>query len=326
VGSTYCFTDISDLFLHHGQSKFKHYPQMQFAKLDVETGQRDEVVRDGSYDVVVATNAIHAVRDLDAALRNVRALLAPGGCLVLCEVTEHLSWFDISTGLIEGWQLFEDRWRTDQPLLRPERWAEALAAAGFERTAAWPVAGSPAEILGQHVIVSKLPGKWTAQRLTGAISATAAASSVSRTPEEDGRAVWLESLRASLPDVQIEMLIDVIRREMAAVLRVGSPASLDVTRRLTELGLDSLMALEFRTRLGSALALESVLPATLVFDHPTIERLATHLADDILKLRADETSATAPVDDRVAQLESMSDDEAEELLLRRLASLQTASS
>ena len=72
---------------------------------------------DGDFDVVVATNAIHAVRDIDAALRHVRSLLAPGGCFILCEVTEHLSWFDISTGLIEGWQAFEDRWRTDQPLL-----------------------------------------------------------------------------------------------------------------------------------------------------------------------------------------------------------------
>jgi acyl transferase domain-containing protein/SAM-dependent methyltransferase len=325
AGSTYCFTDISELFLHHGQSKFSRYPQMQFAKLDVETGQRDDLVRNGSYDVVVATNAIHAVRDLDAALRNVRALLAPGGCLVLCEVTEHLSWFDISTGLIEGWQLFEDRWRTDQPLLRPERWAEALAAAGFERTAAWPAAGSPAEILGQHVIAAKLPGRWAAQRPPAA-TLVAAASSVSQTAQEGSRVVWQEALRAALPDVQIEMLIDVIRREMAAVLRAGSPASLDVTRRLTELGLDSLMALEFRTRLGAALALESALPATLVFDHPTIERLATHLADDVLKLRSEETSVAAPASELAADLEAMSDDEAEALLLRKLSSLQTTSS
>ena len=130
--SVYFFSDVSDVFLNHGRVKFAALPHMRYATFNAETGEAKGVAMEGKFDVVVATNAIHAVRDLDVALQNVRSLLAPGGCFILCEVTEHLSWFEISTGLIEGWQAFEDRWRASQPLLSVERWSEALASAGFD--------------------------------------------------------------------------------------------------------------------------------------------------------------------------------------------------
>ena len=50
--------------------------------------------------------------------------------LILCEVTTYLSWFDITTGLIEGWQLFEDGLRGDHPLLPAETWKTALGKGG----------------------------------------------------------------------------------------------------------------------------------------------------------------------------------------------------
>ena len=50
-------------------------------------------------------------------LAHVRSLLAPGGVLVAFESTRHPRWFDVTTGLIEGWQRFEDAWRTDVPLI-----------------------------------------------------------------------------------------------------------------------------------------------------------------------------------------------------------------
>jgi acyl carrier protein len=67
-------------------------------------------------------------------------------------------------------------------------------------------------------------------------------------------------------------LIDLVASETAAVL--GAPAgSLDVRKGFLDLGLDSLMAVELKRRLHAQLAL--TLPATLVFDHPTIEDVAT---------------------------------------------------
>ncbi len=43
----------------------------------------------------------------------------------------HLDWFDMTTGLIEGWQHLQDDLRADNPLLPPATWLRALNDAGF---------------------------------------------------------------------------------------------------------------------------------------------------------------------------------------------------
>ena len=103
---------------------------------------------------------IHAARNVDIALRHARSLLAPGGILVLCEATAYLPWFDVTTGLIEGWQAFDDPWRTDQPLMSAGQWQRALMAAGFERAVSYPEPSSPAAVLGQNLILAQVAGAY----------------------------------------------------------------------------------------------------------------------------------------------------------------------
>ena len=66
------------------------------------------------------------------------------------------------------------------------------------------------------------------------------------------------------------------------VLRRDTDDPPGLNDRLMELGFDSLMAVQLRDQIGKALALPAALPATLMFDYPTIERLAGYLLRRLL--------------------------------------------
>ncbi|MBM7173928.1 KR domain-containing protein, partial [Streptomyces sp. G44] len=78
---------------------------------------------------------------------------------------------------------------------------------------------------------------------------------------------------------RVEVLLDVVRGHVAAVLGFGDPGGVEVERAFRELGFDSLTALEFRNQLvvGTGLSL----PATVVFDYPSCVVLAEFLADEL---------------------------------------------
>jgi len=77
-------------------------------------------------------------------------------------------------------------------------------------------------------------------------------------------------------DRRLELLTDHVRNLIAQVLRMNSSQSLDVNRNFLEIGMDSLIGLEVRNRLEVSLGVP--LSAKLLWDHPTIDQLATHLA------------------------------------------------
>jgi acyl transferase domain-containing protein/SAM-dependent methyltransferase/acyl carrier protein len=72
-----------------------------------------------------------------------------------------------------------------------------------------------------------------------------------------------------------ELLREHLDRQAAAVLGAGGGRRLDRGTPLQELGLDSLMAIELRNALAREVG--EVLPATLLFDHPTLDALARYL-------------------------------------------------
>ena len=85
-------------------------------------------------------------------------------------------------------------------------------------------------------------------------------------------------LAALPPARRREALLDLVTRQVALVLR-HSGEGLDVTRPFKELGFDSLTAVELRNHLNQATGAD--ISAAAVFDHPTCEALADHLAGEL---------------------------------------------
>ncbi|MGW3013544.1 type I polyketide synthase, partial [Streptomyces sp. NPDC001219] len=124
----------------------------------------------------------------------------------------------------------------------------------------------------------------------------------SRSAEGDGQG-GLRALRAQLagrsePD-QERVLATLVRTHVAGVLGHDSVDAIDPKRAFSELGFDSLMAVELRNRLG--LATGTQLPATLLFDHPTAAALARHLRTQVA---AGDTAGALPA---LAELDRLED-------------------
>jgi len=155
-GTEYVFTDVSQAFLKQATERFGSYPDIRFALLDIERDPVEQGFSAHSFDVVVASDIIHATRDLAASLANVKTLLVDGGLLWLVEATKRPAWFDLVFGLLPGWWAFSDvERRPDHALMDVAGWHGTLTAGGFSDVASVtePVAGEPVH----HVILARGP-------------------------------------------------------------------------------------------------------------------------------------------------------------------------
>jgi acyl carrier protein len=85
---------------------------------------------------------------------------------------------------------------------------------------------------------------------------------------------------------------------VAAVLGYPGPETVDPARSFSEVGFDSLTAVELRNRLNATTGVR--LPATLVFDYPTPNALVQYLRGEILP-----DEATTGVTSLLAELDGL---------------------
>ncbi len=76
----YVFTDVGKFFLDQARQRFADYPFVEFVTLDIERSPVRQGFAANSFDVVIAANVLHATRDIDATLANVRASAARAAC------------------------------------------------------------------------------------------------------------------------------------------------------------------------------------------------------------------------------------------------------
>jgi acyl carrier protein len=114
--------------------------------------------------------------------------------------------------------------------------------------------------------------------------------------EEAGVPPLAERLAAMSRPERDRALVGLVRAEVAGVLGHSSPESVELGQSFLDMGVDSATSVQLRNRIGAAAGLR--LPATVVFDHPTVRELAGYLGDRLAPAPAEPTGATdtAPAD------------------------------
>jgi phthiocerol/phenolphthiocerol synthesis type-I polyketide synthase C len=129
----YIFTDVSPVLVGKAKERFKNYPFVRYAVLDINEGGNDAAARDGYFDLVIAANVVHATPVLSETLQVLSTKLAPGGLLLLLE--KHDEWMAYMVfGLLKGWWAFTDsELRAKSPLLNNKAWLKLFRANGFDQ-------------------------------------------------------------------------------------------------------------------------------------------------------------------------------------------------
>ncbi len=126
-------------------------------------------------------------------------------------------------------------------------------------------------------------------------------------PRGPGAAALRARLAAAEAGERPEIIADLLATELAAVIGLSSKTEVDTSRKLSTMGVDSLLAVDLRNRLE--LALGHKLPASLLFDHPTIDELALHLSRALDQGPARPAAPAPALPDASAENEALSEEE-----------------
>jgi len=127
----YTFTDITTAFLGAAQEKFQDVRNIDFRALDIEKNPLDQGFEAGTYDIVLASNVIHATRNITKTLERCRTLLKPDGRIIIIETTRPRLVLNYMLGPLPGFWLGEEDDRSETPFLSKESWNDRLLEAGF---------------------------------------------------------------------------------------------------------------------------------------------------------------------------------------------------
>ncbi len=141
LDAPYRFTELSPLFLRRAKRFLDaRFPrrEISFARLDIDAQFAAAGAAAGDYALVYAVNVLHVARDLRHTLRELRAVLAPGGAVVIAECVRPRPgrpvYVEFVFNLLRAFRapVLDPAWRPCGGFLTPEQWTAAFLANGFE--------------------------------------------------------------------------------------------------------------------------------------------------------------------------------------------------
>jgi acyl carrier protein len=128
----------------------------------------------------------------------------------------------------------------------------------------------------------------------------------------------LDEIREAKPEKARNLLRRCLEQEAIRTLGLDPGERIDPGLPLSELGLDSLMAVQLRNAVSQLVG--TSLPATLLFNYPSLGQLSDFLADEVLRLNAVKRN-TEGTEAAQTTLDGYSEDELARLLSDKIDEL-----
>ncbi|MBF8276355.1 MAG: beta-ketoacyl synthase [Candidatus Brocadiaceae bacterium] len=112
------------------------------------------------------------------------------------------------------------------------------------------------------------------------------------------RSELIQKLNDAMPERRHHVILSYIQGLAKKVMGYDASQDISVDKPLMEQGFDSLMAVEMRNRLNKEISVN--LPVTLLFDYPTLEKIATFILEEILSFKTPEEAPESKGDDQEA--------------------------
>ncbi|MDB0570035.1 SDR family NAD(P)-dependent oxidoreductase [Ralstonia solanacearum] len=265
----YCYTDLSRAFLQHGERCFAAgRPYFTTRILDIGQPVDDTNPAAVGYDIVIATNVLHATASMRRTLAHAKAMLRGGGLLALNELTRKTVGATVTFGLLDGWWLYEDPQlrMPGSPLLAEESWTGLLWSEGFRQVGLRIGQGGS---LGQQIITA---------HSDGVIVQDIGQQSPATPPRQpDGGQVMTDGLHGegvgsteALADRLQRWIVDALVKTLKA-----DAASIAPRTPFSDYGVDSILGVGFVKHLGNRLGIK--LNSAILFEHATVARLRDYL-------------------------------------------------
>jgi hypothetical protein len=115
------------------------------------------------------------------------------------------------------------------------------------------------------------------------------------------------------------LLLNRLQGLAATMLDLPQTTMMDVEQPLQELGMDPLIAVNLRTSVAELTGENR--PVTVVFDYPSLSRMADYLLDTVLHLSESASASPCRVEDPALawEIDALSEPEAAERLSRALS-------
>ncbi|WP_440217106.1 SDR family NAD(P)-dependent oxidoreductase [Chromobacterium piscinae] len=271
----YGYTDLSTAFLRHAEREYAgRYPFIKCHIFDAGSPPEEQGLSCGSYDIVLATNVLHATKNIRNTLQNAKRLLVARGMIVISELSQYSLFAHVTFGLLEAWWSYDDAALRIPgcPALYPQVWQTILAQEGFKLSARPEASPLDSE---QQVFVAESDGMLRRRQRNAQLGTGNGRPSLTEKREPAQFAV---NQQCAATGLSFEAgLKEIIRGHIGRCLCIAQEEVID-RKSFADYGLDSITAGQLVHAINTALNIQ--LKTTILFDHSSVNRLSEYLLSE----------------------------------------------